>query len=477
MRTSRNLVALVGAVLLMTGCSDAVAPVGDGSARGVLTSSAAAEVEVELQRVTRGVATALNDEVVRLAVRDAMRDSPWDEHQIVLQEFAGTPAGQPLVAAAARAAGESQEQFRSRLAKLPALDFYVPSRAQRQTWRGTPGVFVVASLNPEGGRVYGVGPDGQIREVQGRSGSGAPAGPVMVLHPAEFKAVRLNPQPKGQGEVIEAAYDGKAAYSYRWIEPDGQVITPNITDVLAGKDPRFTVVGEVSAMTTLETRIDCIKIRFEDGDSVTAGDVELVLKAKFYDPDGRLNGTAEFRDSDFPELGSECPSVPLIARVIPDGGPAKINVEVWEDDCDCWGNNDDYYGNRDFVWTDRGQWRTVYEGGSAWSDLELDWVAQAPSVFTSVSVAGVFVYVGSSYPTEARALDQYGYGLPGYSVSNWWTDHAAVATVSSTGTQTADVTGHSVGSTTVYATINGVTGSGPVEVHESTTCTTEPCPS
>jgi len=471
-RVNRS-VLLFGVLLWLSGCSDMTVPGEPPSAGSVGTGYSAADIgriSASLDQVTRAIAVALDDTAVRLAVRDAMRDSPWNEHQVTLQELLPTAAGQALVAAAAQAAGESPAQFRARIAALPALAFYVPSRAQRRSWRGTGGIVVVSSLNFEDPGTYGVhgyGPDG--RRVPDARAFRSLNSPVMVLHPAEPRVRRQNAQPDG-GEVIEAGEGPEQAFTFRWIEPDGTVITPDLGRVLDGRDPRFQVLA---SSATGNTNIGCIKINFGDG----GHDAELILKARFYDPDGGANGTGEYSNYSFPENGDHCAGLSLIARVIPEQSPAKINVEVWEDDCDCFGNNDDYYGSRDFVVGDRGYPRSVPATGTENARLTLDWVPISPSVFTSVRVSGAYVYVGSSTGASAKALDQYGYGLPGYSVSSWWTDHPTIATVSATGSLTASVFGHSVGTTTLYATISGITGSGPVEVTQSTSgCLQEPCP-
>jgi hypothetical protein len=61
----------------------------------------------DLQVVARSVATAMQSDGARLAVRDALRDSPWSEHKVVFQELLRSDAGGPLLEAAARAGGES----------------------------------------------------------------------------------------------------------------------------------------------------------------------------------------------------------------------------------------------------------------------------------------------------------------------------------------------------------------------------------
>lgn len=460
MHRNFRVTALLGAALASYGCSDATGPLDLSTNRPsteAVASRTLAEQEAVLQQVVRGVAIALNDERVRLAVRDAMRDSPWNEHKLIFQEFITTTAGAGLVDAAGAAAGLSRAEFLANVAKLPSLDFYFVHGTQRRTWRGTPGVVVGATLNSDNGTHYRFDSRGAAVAAPGRAG--APGYPLVALIPAESKAVRQNPQPKGQGNVIEAENDGQRAESFKWIEPNGTVLTANLTDIRAGRDPRFTVLMNSSA--TAGTRLDCIVSTIRDGGEF-AGNVELEVYAKFYGPDGAQLGTGVYKNHEFPEAPRDgsvtrCPAVTLVTRVIPEQSTAKINLELWEDDCDCWGNGDDFYGRRDFFWNDRAQYRDVGNDGNM---LEIDWDPIPPSVVSSVSVSGITMYTGGTAYAYAKPIDQYGYGLPAQHVSSWWSSDSYIADVDGGGT----VTANAQGSTAIYATVAGITGTGSVTV-------------
>jgi hypothetical protein len=460
MHVRLRAVTLFAVAVATYGCSDATSPneLFTEQTGGAVAARAQAEGDAALQQVARGVALAMNDAKARQAVRDAMRDSPWNEHKLVFQEFLGTEDGRVLADAAASGLGMTRTQFLARVAHLPSMDFYFVHGIQRRTWRGTPGVVVGATLNSDAGREYRFDSRGETVGAPRRAG--APEYPLAALIPAESKAARQSPQPKGKGDVIEAANDGQRAESYKWVEPDGTVLTANLADIRAGRDPRFTVRMSTSSATG-GTRIDCITSTIRDG-GYFAGNVELEVYAKFYGPDGGLLGTGVYKNHEFPEPEPDqsvvrCPAVPLIARVMPDNGTAKINVELWEDDCDCWGNDDDYYGARDFRWDDRGQNRDVGNDGNM---IELDWNPIPASVVTSVSVQSVWVYAGDVSYSSATPIDQYGYRLPAQTVSNWWSGNAAIAGVDGSGT----VVGYNAGSAQIYATIAGVTGSGTATV-------------
>jgi hypothetical protein len=432
------------------------------------------QVESTLTSVGKAVSAAMQDARIRRELRDAMRDSPWDEHQLIFQEYIDTPAGQRLLVAAAAAAGVTPGELRDSITLLPELDLYVPLRDQRRTWRATPNVALAVSLNPEAGQIYLFGSDGRPLPLPAKWSGFHSA--VLVLQPSEPKGVRRNPQPLGVGEVIQSEDDGESAPSFQWIEPDGTVITPDLDRVLAGEDPRFRVLTRATTTSADEyTRIDCVTIRFRDGGEL-AGNVELVLKAEFFDPDGRSNGTGVYTDYGFlePAYGAEitqCPEAPLIHRVIPEGGPARIRVSVWEDDCDCFGNGDDYYGSRDFTVADRNQRRTVYNGSDGASDLELDWTPRPASVLSGASMTPLNLLKNSASTVTARALDQYGYGIPGYSVSQWWVDNPSLVSVAGTGALTAQVQSYyTPGTTLLHASIGGFTATEIVTVEELEAC-------
>lgn len=469
MQHPRSISALASRLVLGLGVALAAAACSDGTqdptastlqpaSPAARSAAATPEVEAELRHVASAIAAALGEPDVRLAVRDAMRDSPWDAHQLVLQEFAGTAQGRLLVDAAARAAGETPERFAARVAALPPLDFYAPFEQHRTSWRGTPGVVVAATLNAESGATYRYGVDGRSVPVAG--GHAAPAYPVLALNPAEAKARRYRPQPAGQGDVIQSPRDGEQAVTFTWIEPGGDSIVVSLEDVLAGRDPRF---GVVRSAADGPTYLRYVKVRFDDA----GDDLELNLDARFYRPDGALIGTSRWSNYSFPPNGDQYPNVPLIQKIIPDNSTARINVAVWEDDCDCFGNGDDHYGSRDFYWNNNEVTQTIYDGGWGATDVRLGWTAISAPAFSGVSVSGAYMYTGQTASVSATAVDQYGWPLAGYTVSAWSIDNPWVASITSSWGNYADLQANGVGSTYVRATINGVTGAGVVTVEQN----------
>ncbi len=492
-RGSRHAARLMvlGGVVFAAACDSVVAPEALAPREAVSTltaaeEAAAAAVEPNLRQVTRAIAVAIEDRAVRHAVRDGLRDSPWSQHKVVLQDFLASAEGQIVLQGAARAAGLSEAEFSARVAALPPLDFYVPSRDTRRTWQGTPNVTVVGTLNTETKRGFGYDTKGQdVTDPMNQRNQGHA---VLLLHPAESKLPRSRPQPRGRGEVIQSAEDGELAERLVWYYPNGDSVVVDIEEVRAGRDSRFKVMNTVALTPTggvvqptggvltsgsvsptpinpsptTYAYLDYFKINFDDG----WGNVELRIDAKFYGPAGDYYGFARYSNDDVAGHSSQSPGVPLIAHIPPVETDARIWIEVWEDDCGCFGNNNDYYGWRNFTWYDRDQTRSIYKGSTNTADVELNWVARARSQLARYVLPDVWVQEGNSAQAVVTALDQYGYRLVNqqHTVSNWWTGSSYIASVSSMGGAYASVYGNVAGTTNLYATVGSTTLSATVTV-------------
>lgn len=440
-------------------------------------------VNQALDLVARGIALAMEDESIRIAVRDAMRDSPWDEHQLDLHEFLETDRGQMVAQVAIEGLDIPFDRFADAIRSLPAMDFYVPYRDHRRTWTGARPVTVVAALNSDDGPFLGFDHTGH--RIDPPSSRPIPVVPVVGLYPAERRIRRQESalQDASQ-EVIEGPSEDTPGV-FSWIEPDGTVLTSTYDDVISGRDPRFQVANMSlsSSMVPADTTfLDRVEIFFCDG----AGDVELRLEAEFYHEDGTLDGTGVYYVGDFappdPCDGTNPsyrnPHYPLIFRVTPDSTNHRVHIEVWEDDCGCFGNDDDYKGARDFYWDDRAELRSIPPAGHTNANVELDWSPLPPSVLSAVSLSPdpVEVRPGDRAFVYGRALDQYGYGLSGYSVDSWYTDHSWIATAGPLTGNPMDgwVDGGSTGSTMVHADVDGFVGDADVEVLEDCDPETDP---
>lgn len=421
-----------------------------------LTAADIRAVDRGVRSVGRALAVALADVAVRHEVRDALRDSPWDVHQVSLQDLLNSSGGAKLLEQAARAAGESPQSFLATVGKLPDLDFYMSSREARRSWNGNRPVVVTAGVDLES-------ETGSTFDADGNVVASAAAGelPELLLHPAEPRGRRARPQTAGVGDVIQAEDDGEVAIRYTWTDASGRMTEVDVEALMQQQ------IGsrELSSLSFGDsTYLDYAYFSSKD----SGDDLELTFTAKFYRPDGTLLGTWTYVNYSFPYQQQWYGHVPLLLPVLPDSSTAYIELRIVEDDG--WLNPDEVYGPRVFSWVDRGQIRRLsLDGSHHYADIELDWVQRAPSVLTSVHVASVSMYTGDSAGTFAEARDQYGWRMLGYSVGAWSTDHASIATATGSGSTTATVDGWSAGSTVARATIGGVSGSGSVQVEDPPT--------
>lgn len=95
-----------------------------------------AGASTDLGWLSRSIAVSMAQSGVRSAVRDAMRSSRLTEHKLSLQGFLASVEGSSLLRGAAAVQGVSPQEFSGLIARLPELDFYVPRREQRLSWRG-----------------------------------------------------------------------------------------------------------------------------------------------------------------------------------------------------------------------------------------------------------------------------------------------------------------------------------------------------
>lgn len=85
-------------VLFSVSCSETrVTDVPEAASVQTLASSSPGEI---LDHLAKGIALGLTEEALRAAVRNAMRDSPWDEHQLAFRDFTRTEGGRALLAKA-----------------------------------------------------------------------------------------------------------------------------------------------------------------------------------------------------------------------------------------------------------------------------------------------------------------------------------------------------------------------------------------
>jgi hypothetical protein len=176
--------------------------------------------------VTQALARAMTDASVQEAVKDAMRASRVVEHKLVLQEFLQTPAGETVLAAAARAAGIGQTEMARIVGLLPEMDFYVPERADRLEWRVGAPVAVGYTLDDKASTVSAFRGTGQPFAY----GSDRDAA-LFFLQPAEPKGRRVHPQPATVGAAIQDPNDGEISLKVTTFDAAGNTHVVDFADL------------------------------------------------------------------------------------------------------------------------------------------------------------------------------------------------------------------------------------------------------
>lgn len=364
-----RFVAVLAAASLAAACADA-GPLTPPAARHPAASRSVAPAELEAREVGRAIALAMARQDVRVQVRDAMRRSPVTEHKLVLQEFIRSRAGEHVLRAAAAATGQRAEALAARIDALPAMDFYAPFREHRISWRANADVLVGVTMDPDRLELEAFSPAGASVALDARDG--VPAKALLILHPAERKGLRENPQPDVAGDVIQEFVDGES--SGRWIAGvDGGMATTASCDPYARTC--FDVGGGGGTSSSDTTFIDFIELdHWGDG----WGSVELELRATYYRSSGEQLATGSMRREG---LYSNTPYYihdKLILREIPEGSGDYINVRVIE--LDAFFNDDQ--GNRNYTFGEKAQIIGIWTGDTywvgdiqrkVWTRLELDW--------------------------------------------------------------------------------------------------------
>jgi hypothetical protein len=203
MNHSKGLVVATLAITALLSLPTLVAAAEPGVGQNETSSQTrVARTKALTQKVARGLALAMENREIRTQIRDTMRHSPWNEHRIALQEFVTTPQGRKVVLMAAKSLGLSPEDFKSTVASLPQLDFYVPFVQHRTTWKATPELLVAASFERHA-------PQLTAYDVTGNPHSlllvdGVPGYPLFILSPASKKRPLLD-RLVTTGDVIQDA--------------------------------------------------------------------------------------------------------------------------------------------------------------------------------------------------------------------------------------------------------------------------------
>lgn len=190
--------------------------------------------ETSLQIIARGVALALQESATRASVFNAWRASEYTDHKLGLQTFCQTPDGNRLLLSLSAQLNVSEAAGLAMIQGLPPLDFYVPFRDHRKSWRGGNEVIVAATMDRRNNPTLpAFGTDGRRLLLQ-RS-NGVPIRPLVILHPAEPKSRRVNAQADLPGPVIQDDDDGEVSGVVTTFLPNGDSVVREIADILPGR--------------------------------------------------------------------------------------------------------------------------------------------------------------------------------------------------------------------------------------------------
>jgi Big-like domain-containing protein len=392
-------------------CADsAVAPVDDR-----VTPRRA---DTDATEVARGIALALASPELRAIVRDAMRESDVNEHKLVLQEFADTPEGRRLFAAAASALDVSERRLVEIVKGLPEFDFYAPFARHRREWRATDDVLVGATLDPENRYLDAYSIHGEAIKLDHEDG--VPSSPLLILHPGEKKWRRLRPQPPLSGETIEGPDERRP-------RSDG------VRQQSVGFNPDSVYIDEFA---------------FGPGDGF--GDSELRFEASFR-RNSQTIATGRYEQGNVEEGERYDVTAPLIHLAPQPYSYDTLWVELWEDDC-CGG--DDYYGLVKFVSSDRLVEKCYHCLEITASIIRLDWFVGSNRIPSRIIIqpSPAIVSTGGTVQLTYTVADQAGQPLQPnqHEAPTWESFNTAVATVSSSGLVTG---GSQEASTTVRITV------------------------
>lgn len=143
--TRTGALALAACLLGAQACSDA--PLDPAAARPAPVGRTVDQPDT-VEPLVRAFARALAEPAVRRRVFEDLRDSPFRDHRLPLQSYLRGASGQAVLAAGARATGQSQAQLMELLRALPPMEIVVPVELHRLRWTGTADVMVAGSALP-----------------------------------------------------------------------------------------------------------------------------------------------------------------------------------------------------------------------------------------------------------------------------------------------------------------------------------------
>ncbi|HEX2080804.1 MAG TPA: hypothetical protein VHG08_24070, partial [Longimicrobium sp.] len=281
------------------------------------------------QQLARALASAMGEPQVRAQLMTALRNSPYQENKLVLQDFLASPQGRNVLAGIAGASGANASTVRGWLSALPPMDLYVPLEVHRREWMGTDNFVVGLNLDADDPTLTGYRADGSVLQLDARQGT--PPVAVVLMHPAEPKSLR------------RAAREGTG--------PGDAAIT-DVCMTSAGKDATIQEcnigpIGEDPGGSTGYTGGEIHRFLNYEGDGW--GGIELMVKT--YTGIGGTRLDEQIMNEEFseciPPAGSDCEDGYTYVHRNVKMGPY---IKVWERDSGTpeWGS-DEYWGDANFL--------------------------------------------------------------------------------------------------------------------------------
>lgn len=317
-RRWKPLAIACGALAVLASACDSGRQPALPDAAAVAPTMSQGEAQAAGEAFARALALSMNQPGLRATLHRAMRESRFNEHKLVLQAFAETPAGGRMMRGMAAANGVEEETVRAWIAQLPRMDFYVPFVEHRRAWAGSGDVVVGANMRIDETRFTGYAPDGSALQFDTRAGTPSPT--VIFLHPAEPKAVRRPTR------STTTAYEGIE-------DPDAQESTVTMVDA-GDAEPNLSTNPVATFVGVLQS------FKNYRGDGI--GGIELLVK--HYAGKGGTKIDEQIMD----EPGYEEVTTPYRAINIATYGETWIKVYERDSGIESPWNNDDFWGEGAF---------------------------------------------------------------------------------------------------------------------------------
>ncbi|HEU4455715.1 MAG TPA: hypothetical protein VFR81_21810 [Longimicrobium sp.] len=254
----------------------------------------AATPQDALQDLARTLALTLEQPGMRAAVHQAMQSSRYNEHKLVLQEFAATPAGARVIRGMAAAGRVDESVVRGWIQQVPSMDLYVPFVEHRRGWTGTGDVVVAANMDVDDTRFTGYAPDGSSTRFDSRAGTPEPT--VVFLHPAEDKAVRADAD-KDRGNRPTIEDPSTPVSTVVVIDGSGKAVAPAPVANPSDGTPMYAITSTSTYSGYLQS------YRNYDGDGV--GGIELYVQHFAGQYGAKIDGASIPENSRFTSWGYE----------------------------------------------------------------------------------------------------------------------------------------------------------------------------